>query len=310
MPLTKFICPDGFETSIASCLAKCRMGYRCMMRSALMQISKQRDWEGVPSVTQLINGTLQAYLQITKDYANEPDEHMFSLIGSKVHWRMENRNDMSFSEVRLDYLGVRGTFDDYDIEDDAYILTDIKTSGSYKVAQALGMTYDLVEVDEVYKKATQVKASDGSAVKRSAGDKKMIRKWRRAESLSECADWTMQLNMYRMMLEDAGFPVKEMRIQSIVRDGGTMMARARGITRNSYLIPIKKLSNAEVMAYFTRKRENLKDALLSDRPLDCTPHERWLNDEGVCVKCLHYCPVRRICPVLAKESSIKNNGEV
>ena len=45
----------------------------------------------------------------------------------------------------------------------------------------------------------------------------------------------LQINMYRIMFEDAGFPISRMQIMAIVRDGGTYIAESRGIGNNKKL---------------------------------------------------------------------------
>ena len=103
-------------------------------------------------------------------------------------------------------------------------------------------------------------------------------------------DVELQLNNYRIMLENAGFKVEKILVEAIVRDGGTVAARSRGITENGYLIPIRILPDKEVQEYFQRKAEALKVALETGLCEKCTSEERWEDR-----KCQNYCDVARHC---------------
>ena len=51
-------------------------------------------------------------------------------------------------------------------------------------------------------------------------------------------DLAAQMNCYRLMLERKGYPVKNMLCEVICKDGGSKVARSRGIDRIGYLIPV------------------------------------------------------------------------
>ena len=87
--LREFICPDGAHVPVESCLKGCRMGERCLTLPTLKLISKEREWNGVASTTQLLDGTMSAYLKLTKDYAVDPDSRAFMLQGTKHHKELE-----------------------------------------------------------------------------------------------------------------------------------------------------------------------------------------------------------------------------
>ena len=112
MALTRFICPDGQQIKIASCYEKCRMGMRCATLPALLSIGRQRPWTGTPSTTQLIKGTREAFLEITKEYAASPDSFAFAFIGTKAHARLEKNDAINhLMEERLEEDGISGMFD-------------------------------------------------------------------------------------------------------------------------------------------------------------------------------------------------------
>jgi hypothetical protein len=105
-------------------------------------------------------------------------------------------------------------------------------------------------------------------------------------------DWAIQLNYYRILLEQAGFPVKRMFIQAMCRDCNLRTAAERGITKPVYIIPIHKISDCWIQRYFQHKAKLLAAAIESKRmPPVCTAKERWGD-----VKCLSYCDGRENCP--------------
>jgi hypothetical protein len=106
----------------------------------------------------------------------------------------------------------------------------------------------------------------------------------------DCRDWELQLNKYRLMLEAVGFPVEKIKIEAIVRDGGTYLAKQRGIIKNSYIIPIRRLPDDEVKAFFEEKNKALMDALdKKEMPPVCDMTERWGDTKckGYCSACKH-----------------------
>jgi len=244
-------------------------------------IAEQREWKGEPSTTQLLKGTREAYLEITQTgYSLDPMGELFRVLGSKAHAFLEEFTDNELTEERLhDDIG-SGQFDFYDPEDCS--LYDTKTWGSYKVMKALGFKQETVETGEFFKSGPR---------KGLAKTKKIVV---RAEP--DMRDTEIQLNHYRMMLEAAGFEVKSMAVEAIVRDGGTYMAIGRGVDKNGYLIPVKRLPDEEVRSYLQTKRDNLIWALDTGcTPESCSDEESW---DGR--KCSGYCRVARFCDAGSK----------
>lgn len=280
MPMTRFICPDGQETTIKACFESCRMGSRCATLPTLQEIGKTREWKGVPSTTQLLKGTREAYLEIITEFAASPDSFAFALVGSKAHAKLE-RGDAAghLLEERLTEDEISGQFDLYDGE--TKTLFDYKTSGSYKVAKALGLEKIATEIEtgEVYKTGER------------KGQQKTRKEYRFEKGEPDMADWIMQLNHYRLLLEGAGFPVGRMVIQCVTRDGGTFTAKSRGIDRNIYLIDVPRLPDDEVRSYFESKRDSLLFCLeVREIPAPCTIDENWQGR-----KCADYCHVWKDC---------------
>ena len=294
--LTDFICPDGNKVAITECMEKCRMGDRCLTKPTLRAVAKQRIWNGIPSTTQLLRGTYEAMLMIKADFAENPKEAMFKLLGTGVHKGLDDEatDETSIGEKDLGRQvldGVSGLADLLETENGLNILTDYKVTGSFKIAKALGLYFVLRETDEVYKARGSITMPDGTKREMKPGDKKMEKVWMPNYQNQDCRDWVLQLNHYRLMIEATGRPVHMMRIQAIARDGGTMVSSQWGITDRVYMIPIPILPDEEVKAYFEAKRAALVAAVeQGDWDTKCTPEETW---DGR--KCEKFCNVAEFC---------------
>ena len=297
MPIKWFTCPDGGRVEYKECLAAggCRLKRRCAVRPYLRLVSTERVWTGKPSTTQLIRGTMSAFLQLTTQYAISPDDRAFMVHGTRAHQVLQDFGDDegSILEGVLDGDDVKetGIFDLLETEGDKSILVDYKTSGSYKVAAALGMVVVDEDTGEVYKSGKR------------KGEPKTRKVLTQNDAAIDRRDWELQLNKYRIEIEKRGHRVDEMRVQCVVRDGNTWMARSRGVVRNLYYFDVTRLSDAEVLAYFKRKREALSKALETGHWSDpCNEHENWGG-----IRCTRYCEVAEHCPLgkyLRKEKEL------
>lgn len=295
MMLTHYICPDGQKTEIKTCLETCRMGERCLTKPTLKAVSHQRIWNGVPSTTQLLRGTYESMLLIKHDYAENPTEAMYKLLGTGIHKGLDDEateaDTLGESALQRQTLGgVSGLADLLEQENELNILTDYKVVGAFKVARALGMYYTLEETKEVYRAAGKVTMPDGTVIHKKPGDFKMEKKWHTDFTKQDCEDWVLQLNHYRLMLEEAGHAVHMMRIQAIVRDGGTMVAQNWGVEKRVYLIPIPRLPDDQVREYFDTKKNNLLAAIEKGDWEKCDDKDTWQGR-----KCQSYCNVREFC---------------
>lgn len=292
MPLKYFDCPDGVRRPVEQCLDKCpRPEGRCVSLPTLISISRQREWTGKPSTTQLINGTRLAYLQLTCDYAVQPKDRAFALLGTRHHMRLEKVaekvNVLAEEKLGGEDTGILDLLaPDETVDYEAYELWDYKTWGSFKVAKALGLV------------ARKIPEPNGECYKTSgkwgkAGDPKMVTVF--DEDPTEVDMWEVeyQMNNYRLKIEDVGFPVSRMFIQATVRDGGTIVAANRGISENIYKIPVRRLADDQVREYFRVKRENLLNALESlTVPTPCNNAETWNGR-----RCQGFCDVAEFCDV-------------
>lgn len=293
MPAKWFICPDGEQIEMNSCIEKgCRIATefpagRCLSRRTLTLISEQRPWNGTPSTTQLLKCTREAYLEITQDYAIDPQDELWRVHGSRAHFALEQYNDNALSEERLYDERSSGAFDYYDDG----TLYDTKTWGSYKIMKALGMYQVEVETGEILKSGP------------NKGKPKTKKEWR-TDGKPDLFDQEMQLNDYRMKLEAAGFPVNEMLIEALARDGSTWIAGSRGVQKNGILIPVRRLPDDEVKAYFGTKNAALMSALNNYSLPPCgNEQETWKGR-----KCEKYCRVSDYCRAAQQRKEAGLNG--
>jgi len=252
------------------------MEQRCLTRATLRVIATtEHTWDGIPHVTQLLNGTMLEFLKVTKDYAINPKDRAFALLGSSHHKLLENSSgrwggaDSSspqkflatngfLSELSLNVGWMQGTLDLLEAEGNELTLTDAKTWGSNRL----------------------VRGNVGVFDPRSA-----------SIGLTEV---TMQMNAYRVMAEqEYGWHITRLQVQCTVRDGGLAVAVKRGVKENIYLIPVSLLPDEVVSAYFKAKANTLMLAVVTDRmPEPCSNTERWGGN-----RCKSYCEVAGFCPV-------------
>lgn len=282
MPAKSFVCPNGNEVAIKNCLEQCVDCNRCMFLPTLRSVAKSLDRKlGKPTVTELLCGTREAYLKKTTDYAIDPMQQLFALHGTGVHAIQENQTEGEvLSEIRLNDDVTSGKFDLYGqiYSQDNKTLGDYKVTSSYKIMRALGYYKVDEPTGEVYKTGAK------------KGQPK-TRKVFRSDGVRYLMDWAIQINYYRILLEEQGFEVKEMFIQAFVRDFSLRIAAERNVTKPLYIIPINKISNHWIKLYMETKAKRLQTALENNTlPPVCSRKERWGNR-----KCQDYCDVADHC---------------
>jgi len=291
MPITKFICKDGSQIELGKCISDggCPFQSRCMARPMLKKIAVQREWKGVPSTTQLLKGTRQAYLEIVNNFSVKPDDRVFMILGTTIHNDLEGLGDAT-SVAEIDLSDDEGSVrpDLLECEKGEYTMIDYKVCGSYVLEKALGLyKVDVADLDP----------ETGNPILYKSGEKKGKPKTHKVvkqdDTKIDLKDWPYQLNNYRIGLETKlGIKIKKLTVQAIVRDGGTAIAVGRGIKDKSYQIDIPILSDKEVTEYFNTKKVLLLLCLREKRePLPCSQEERWDDDR----KCTDYCPVNKFC---------------
>lgn len=283
MPATEFICPSGSKIAITDCLSHCPNSQRCMFLPTLRCIADSTDRKlDKPSVTELINGVRETYLRHKTNYAVDPSQQVFSMHGTAFHALNENHTDGNMlSEERIANSVTSGKFDLYGEIMDAndQTLGDFKVTSSYKLMKALGYYKVDVLTGEVYKTGAK------------KGQPKTRKEWR-TDGVKHVLEWAIQLNYYRILLEENGFKVNRMVIQAMCRDFGLRMASERNIRHPVYLIEINRISDHWIKLYMRSKAKKLQQALAdSTLPQLCNTRERWHNR-----KCLDYCDVAESCP--------------
>lgn len=286
-----FFCKDGSQIEIDKCISDggCPFQTRCMARPMLKKMAVQREWKGIPSTTQLLKGSRQAYLEIMRDYAVNPDDRVFMLLGTTIHNDLEKFGD-NVSLAELDLSDSEGSIrpDLLECENNEYVMIDYKTCGSYVIEKALGLyKIDVPDLDP--ETGEQLKYKSGA----KKGKPKTHKEIRQDVSKVDLKDWPLQLNNYRIGLEEKlGIKIKALQVQAIVRDGGTAIAVGRGVKGRSYVIDIPLMDKAEVQSYFTKKKAILLSSLKKKTPPPpCDEGERWENDR----KCTDYCAVNKFC---------------
>lgn len=294
MSATKFICPSGKVVGVKQCLAECIEAKRCMFLPTLRSIAKTMDRKlATPTVTELIRGTRESYLCRTQQYAVSPQDIMFSLHGTAVHSiQAEQDQGNMLSEERIHDEITSGQLDLYGsiLDRHSDTLGDFKVTSSYKLARALGIYKVDVPTGECFK----------------SGLRKGLPKTRkefRYDGVHDVYEWALQLNYYRILLEQEGFKVGQMYIQCFCRDYGLRIARERGITQPVYLLPINRMSDHWVKMYFTTKAQRLQTALSAQQlPPQCSSRENWNYR-----KCESYCAVADACPLGQAIKAAKQN---
>lgn len=287
--LEGFICPDGQTVKIEECMASCRIGRRCMTLPSLVLLSSERQWTGRGSTTQLITGTMEAFLKLTQPYYVDPDKRAFMLGGIRHHQNMEDVAKELGLATEIALSIDRDIMDLLEWEGSDLVLTDYKWWGSYKVAKALG----LVEVGKQPDPSGEVYKTNSKYGK--AGSPKMVSVF--APDPSRVDNWEaeFQLNNYRVkatpLLEKVGLKIARMQLQITVRDGGLYVALDRGIVKRVYMIDIPEVPDEVVIGYFIFKQECLAQALdQGSWDLPCTVKESWEGN-----KCEDWCEVWEHC---------------
>ena len=274
------------------------MDQRCATLSYLESIAYDRKWEGVtPSAAG--NGPRYLYLRAVSDYAVSPNDRVWSALGTAVHGKMSLHHYTKhvLSEEKLsddEMTGIADVLEQDEWKPGFYILTDFKTWGSYKAAKSMGLVTETVE--------ETILDDDGKPVLLKSGKNKGTPKTKQRKIITQddskidMRSEELQLNRYRIFFERAGFPVSKIQIQIISRDGGTYIAKNRGIERNLYVIPVKRLENAYVLQFYRDLSDEVTEAFKNNYIRLCDSWENWERR-----KCEGgYCEVADACRKMSK----------
>ena len=177
-----------------------------------------------------------------------------------------------------------------------YVLTDYKSSGNFKVAKWLGIKSETVE---------ETLLLDGKPILLKSGPNMGMPRTKKHQVITtdpsqiDIKDVTLQLNRYRIFYEQKGFHITRLQVMAIPRDGGTWLAKKRGITESFYVIPIKRLPNNVVLKFYKHLSEEVNEAFKTGYARPCDNWESW--DKGRCEK---WCEVKDACIEMSKQ-----NGE-
>ncbi len=302
-----FIDKDGNKVDVKEFIEK-RLLCNEYPLSYLKLCAKEREWSGTPSTTQLINGNRQSYLKILTDYAINPADCSYRVHGTLAHNKIEvNTSKEDLAELNITYEEISGMFDLLENNDGVYSLIDFKTWGSYKVALALGL--EKKERPLFHNGNPVLYTKSGKWGK--AGDQKIESYYEPNEKLIDMDDVILQLNRYRYVLEQSQkIKIDKLKVFAIVRDGGTFVAKNRGIDKNTYYIDVPIIDDKEVQEYFNDKKdklvtsvENFKISIKPDMeyqekfdllarfcPPMCNNKESWNGR-----KCQGFCEVSKMC---------------
>lgn len=260
---TGFVCPDGQKIKFDDCFKQCRMPVRCIVSETVRRaLAYRKPSHDKFSVTELIQPLRIMYLRKTCDYYISPLDGMFALLGTRVHAGVAlGEGGNALLETPLSDDEMTGRSDMYEQHGDKYILLDTKVWGSYRVARALGLPQ-----------------------KPRKGKQPITQE-------PDIHDETLQINRYRIFYERLGFRVDEMYLQVIVRDGGTYLAKERGVTGLFYNIPVPRMDDEACIGFFREREGKLRLALEEKTiPPVCGEKERWED-----MRCKSYCDVWEYC---------------
>jgi len=304
--LVGLVDPNGEIRSLKECLEEGALD-EWYPRSYVAAAADVREWRGKASVTQGLNGTRLEFFKILVDYVDDPAESAFKIIGTRGHGTLEKYAKMfGLAEKRLEDPDISGILDSLEQwNDGSWVLTDYKTWGAYRVMRALGATAQ----------NEPVLGADGEPTYYKSGQKKGQMVTKRVVKIDSSAgdlrEPAMQLNRYRILAKDElGIDAARMRIFAIVRDGGTANARGNNVTKNTYMIPVERIDDEKVLAYFGEKSRLLVEAVAKAEefmqkgqgrmeavrdatPAMCTEEENWRGR-----RCQGYCPVATFCKTI------------
>jgi len=297
-----FRCPDGETIEIIKCLAPngCRMGQRCATVPFLQLIGFDRQWAGV-SPSSAGNGPRALYLKATESYVIDPNDRVWAAFGTSTHNKLAihhyTRNVLSEEKLSdKDMAGIADVLETDDQELGKYIITDYKTWGSYKVAKALGISVDKQEETVLDQDGKPVILKSGP----NKGQPKTVQKSIISQSPAkvDLKAENLQINRYRIFFERYGFPVSRMQVQALCRDGGTYIAKNRGITRNLYMIPIQRLLNADVLSFYKVLADEVNEAFKHRHARLCNNWESWDRR-----RCEGFCEVVDACKEMSRKAN-------
>lgn len=265
--LKGLICPDNERITRDECITKCRMGRRCLTLPTIYATSKDREWQGKPSTTQLLQPFRLSYLKIKHDYYVRPEDRAFQILGVRAHAVLELNaklaglmNEMKL-QGRTDITGILDLLEPDEQIENGYVLTDYKTWASAKIKNFTPQDQTVFQLNH-YRLIVDEILSPGY--------------------------------------------VTRMQIQIIVRDGGTQSAYVNKVTKRIATLEIPFMQNQYIQEYFDERAAKLLSYINGDTlPPVCDENWNWKRCKDYC-ECFEFCPEgRRIhnLPQVAKEQN-------
>lgn len=279
MPAVGFRCPDGATVKFGACTS---CNHRCMSLPALKSAEDStHHWFGRPSVTTLIKPTRMTYLEMTTDYYIDPLGGIAAMIGTVSHKAFEDHSpDGWMAEHRMTDDITSGCFDAYDKT--THTLWDWKFFRARRIAMALGM-----------QRSFTVRTVTRGKYK---GEHRPKEVWSPG-GVRQVMDIAKQLNYYRYMMENEGIPVDSIKVNMFLRSSVDAEAKAMGLTKPAYIVPINFISKHWIRRFFKAKYDRLMHALESkELPPPCKKTERWSNGKTYPNRrCADWCSVNENC---------------
>jgi hypothetical protein len=209
------------------------------------------------------NGIRALYLRKNYEYYINPDDRAFAMMSVMGVHTRMAKADFN----RLTEEGLEeGTADCLEEDEQkpgSYVIIDFKLWSSYKIMEAV-LAKDIMK---------------------------------------ELKGETYQLNAYRIGFEKAGFPISKLQLFCIARDGGTYLAKKRGMGNNTVLINLPIIDNEIVTSrYDTMKQAFALAEETKFAPL-CNDEETWNGK-----KCKEYCEVSEICRQIGDNKYLNKGG--
>ncbi|MCK5616192.1 hypothetical protein KAR91_80755 [Candidatus Pacearchaeota archaeon] len=273
----------------------------------MRKISYDREFKGItPSAAG--TGPRNIWLKATCDYAVDPNDRVFAVLGTTIHGRLSDKGITVnvLSEEPLSDAESQGIADLLEADEQIpgkHILTDYKSSGSFAVAKWLGIQlekYDVPIIDPKTNKPAILKSGPNKGKVKTKQASKVIM----GNPEKDKRSINLQCNRYRIFYEKTGFPISKLQVFAIPRDGNTYIAKNRGIDRNMYTIPIVIMDDDEVLNYYRKLQAEVDRAFEDEWARICEPWECWSGN-----RCATYCEVREDCQDLCLEFDEKWPGK-
>ncbi len=275
----------------------------------LMMALDEREYDGRISVTQCLRCPREVVFRLLFDYAIDPQDMAFMIVGTKAHAKLESldskEKDM-FTEielsVKLNNIMVKGIADLIFKENDKWTLADNKTWGSFALVKNFGIVSAKRPMIDENGNAVLYKNSRSGHYQK--GQPRQETYFYEDPDQAEDFDITMQTNMYRYMWEQStGNIIDKLRVYVIVRDGGLQVATGRGVFYKTYAKDLKILDDTYIKEFFFKRADYLintinklsfanKQEVLDDPPVHGTDQETM----GGRI-CTNSCPVAGFCNI-------------